>query len=193
VAKPEVALPAEQAAHLAGHVAVVDAKPLGWSLPADGASTALALEHGIVLLERNPILCPQEAAPAPGALGMAELCPIGRIPLGLAPLPLDARPVFGELPRPVVRIGRPSMPAPRIDLVLVKRAPGAKADNMLLSGFRVSRMSLLRRWSTGGHGAIGTGVGWWMARGAMAARNRLDAGRAAASGARPIAAALAGE
>jgi len=112
----------------------------------------------------------QEAAPVPGALGPAQLCPIGRIPLGLAPLPLDGRPAFGELPGPVVGIGRPSVPAPGVDLVLVKRAPGAKTRNMLLSGFRVSRMSLLRRWSTGGHGSIGTGVGWWIARGAMAAR-----------------------
>jgi len=137
-------------------VTVVDAKPLGSPflllVLAGGADAALSRQHGGVVLERDAVLHLQKTAPGVGPLCIAQPCSIGRIPLRLAPPALDAPVGFGDLPGPVVGVGRPSAPPPRIDLGLVNGAPGPLVCDLLLSGFRASPMPLLRRWSTGRHG-----------------------------------------
>jgi hypothetical protein len=56
VSDPQVALAAEQPAHLAGHVAMIDAKPLRGSLPADGAGAPLSRQKAVIVLDRQPVV-----------------------------------------------------------------------------------------------------------------------------------------
>jgi hypothetical protein len=154
---------------------VVDAKPPGSPFPAGGADASLPRQHGVVVLERDAVRHLQKTPPRVGPLRIAQPCAIGRIPLRLAPPARDAPAGFGELPGPGVRVGRPSAAPPRIDLGLVNGAPGPLVCNPLLSGFRVARMSLLRRWSTGRHGLSDRACGMRRALGAHRKGERAGA------------------
>jgi hypothetical protein len=94
--EPGVALPAEESAHHAGFVRVIDTeRPL--PLPAHGAQAALALQHAIVVLQRQSVsllqlllppalLCPEQLGAVLGigrvalSLLRVELFAIGRVP-----------------------------------------------------------------------------------------------------------------
>ena len=102
----EVAVAAEQAADLAGDMAMVDAQDSRAFLAADGARAALTLEQRLVLLERYSVVVLELV------LALARARAASRFPFGML---------------------RPAQPPPFSDLVLVGGAPGPVAGENPLS------------------------------------------------------------
>ena len=111
----EVASTAEQAADLAGDVAMVDAQGLRAFLAADGACAALALQQRLVLLDRYSVMVLEMV------LALAWARTASRFPFGML---------------------RPAQPPPFSDLFLVGGAPGPIAGENPLSVLRILCIAL---------------------------------------------------
>src|SRR5262245_2650595 len=100
----------------------------------DRTNAALAIEHGIIFLERDSVDA-AEAVPAPGhgvsAPALAELFLVG-LTVGLR---------GGDQLLPIGRIDLPSVTAPREDLVFVLPVVGGRIRDLFLSKFLIIGVS----------------------------------------------------
>jgi hypothetical protein len=115
VSEPDVAVPAEESAHHAQVVRVIDTeRPL--PLPAHETQAALALDHPVVILQRQSVFRPQLALP-PGLLcaeHFGAVCRIARIaasPFFVDLFAIGHAPsqILGKPPRAICRVLRISL------------------------------------------------------------------------------------
>jgi hypothetical protein len=133
ISEPDVAAPAEESAHHMGIVRVIDTeRPL--RLPAHGAQAALALEHPVVILRREPVLPVQRAVTIaladPGAkvgIGCISISPCLVYLLSIVQVPSAV--VVGFL-RASLGVGCISM-----TLLFVDRLPMGQVPSTLLGVF----------------------------------------------------------
>jgi hypothetical protein len=125
MSEPDVAVAAEETAHHAQIMRVIDTEhPL--PLPAHETQAALALDHPVVILQRQPVFRPQLAL-SPGLLGPEQLgavCGVG-----------------GAAVSPV-----------RIDRFAIGRVPGALVGKLPRATCRILCISLSFVWT--GHGDL---------------------------------------
>jgi hypothetical protein len=125
MSEPDVAVAAEETAHHAQIMRVIDTEH-SLPLPAHETQAALALEHPVVILQRQSVFRPQPALPP------ALLCPVH---LGA---------VFG--------IGRVAVSLVRVDLFAIGRVPGAFVGKLPGATCRILCISLSFVWT--GHGDL---------------------------------------
>src|SRR5262245_60999039 len=152
----------------------------------DRTNAALAIEHGIIFLERDSVDA-AEAVPAPGhgvsAPALAELFLVG-LTVGLR---------GGDQLLPIGRIDLPSVTAPREDLVFVLPVVGGRIRDLFLSKFLIIGVSFAQLFEMRTHVSRIRKFGRRAARtrarakaGRRGARNERHAGRTCLSFGWPV-------